>query len=145
MKKIFINIQAKLDKFDKNYEIAFLDIKEKHNLEIINFYIKGDIINSDIFELKNIGINMVEYFNEEDLLLKIKIEKIEKNNLKLDNVNYYINTYVENLIPVTNEIRSLFGQKICDFPELFRNKRLQRELLLKSDKGVGSKFKKINI
>jgi len=39
MKKIFINIQGKIDNFDENYKIAFLDIKERYNVEIFNYYI----------------------------------------------------------------------------------------------------------
>jgi len=70
---------------------------------------------------------MKEYINDDDLLEKVKI-------IKKDKTEYFISTYVENCIIITNEIRKLLGQKISDYPELFRNKRLQRELLLKSDK-----------
>ncbi len=136
--KIFINISAKINNFDENYKIAFLDIKERYNVEIFNYYIKWNISDKEIQKLNNSWINMKKYINDDDLLEKIKI-------LKKDNTEYFISTSVENCIIITNEIRKLLGQKISDYPELFRNKRLQRELLLKSKKWVWTNFKKINI
>lgn len=129
MKKIFINIQAKIDNFDENYKWAFLDIKNKYDLKIFNFYIKWNIKNKDIEKLKKSWINMIEYIDEKDLLNKV-------NSLKKPQNNYFFNTYTENLILIVNKIKKSFWQKITEQPELFRNKKLQRELLLKYNKEI---------
>ena len=129
MKKIFINIQGKIDNFDENYKIAFLDIKEKYNVEILNYYIKWEIKKNKITELISLWINMIEYIDEKDLIKKI-------NNLEQKNIEFYVNTYTENLIIVSNKIKKIFWQKTTNFPILFRDKKLQRELLLKYNKDI---------
>lgn len=138
MKNKLINIQSKIDFFDENYKWAFLDIKEKYNIEIYNFYIKWNIEKDKIIELEKLWINMNEYIDEKDLVNKI-------NELKKDNIKYYFNTYTENLIPILNEIKRSFWQIITKQPELFRNKKLQRELLFNYNKDYTVNYFEDNI
>ncbi len=136
MKTIFINIQWKVDKLIYYLKESFLDIKEKYNLEIINFYIPWKIDSKEIEELKKEGINMIWYIDEKNLIDIIK--DFDKNN------SYKVNTFTEQLIPITNRIKKELWQKITKQPNLFRNKKLQRELLLKN-KEIATKYKKVNI
>jgi len=44
---------------------------------------------------------MIEYIDEKDLIKKI-------NNLEQKNIEFYVNTYTENLIIVSNKIKKIF-------------------------------------
>ncbi len=136
--KTFINIQWKISNFANYYTEAFLDIKEIYDTEIYNYYISWNILKEKVISLEKKWINMISYINEKDLFEKIK-------KIKCKEKIFFINTFTEQLIPITNKIKKELWQKITDKSELFRNKRLQRELLLKYDKKIATSYKKINI
>jgi hypothetical protein len=49
---------------------------------------------------------------------------------------------MEFLVNIVNEIKISFGRPISDYPDIFRNKSLQRELIQNHNPELGVKFMK---
>jgi len=133
MKEIFININWSWKLFDYYIE-SYLDIIQKYNLEVFVFaksFLEEDLKKKK--DLENKKIFLQTYNSLEDL--EEKIIKLNKNfSIK------FINTFVENLIIETNKIKKKLWQEVTKNFELFRNKKLQRELLLNFSKDITVNF-----
>ena len=130
MQKIFININTPNTKLHNYYTESYLDLIKNYNIKVFLFstqYKKEDLENKEEFEKQNIFLH--EYITENELLDEIK--KLDENY-----IIQYVNTFSEDLILLANNIKKELWQKITESPELFRNKSLQRELLLKFDKNI---------
>lgn len=124
----------------------------KEDLELLNEIYESNWIENIFFYLepkeeeKEIKI---EYENSNDLLFfYYESEKdLEKKVLEINNKYdiIFVNTLLENEIQLTNKIRKLIWQKVSDFPEMFNNKAIQRELLYKNDSIISVKFLKSDI
>lgn len=120
MSKILINISRKYLKHEY-YDIAYKDLYAKHNIITYNFFDKNISKNNEntYCEYQKVFF----YSTKQDLLNKIK--RINKNDI------YYINTFDELLVLLTNEIKQDLWFEISSKYEAFRNKNQQRELLQK--------------
>ncbi|MDR1945068.1 MAG: hypothetical protein LBQ59_03110 [Candidatus Peribacteria bacterium] len=138
MKKIVIHILRekfiKKDSFITELNIlqSFAKENEIHNIIFYESEIKPPILlNSQYIEVHN-------YVGEEDLKERMQtINKVEEI--------IFINTREERLIKLTNELRQFIGQKISDFPEMFNDKSIQRELLYRNDLSVSVNYVKFKL
>ena len=145
MKKLFINIAGEIVNIHRYYIDAYIDIIERHDIEVFHYYQinpKKDQV-SNKKELEEKGVFVVWYSDTDDL--KKQILKLHKTRKSI-----YINTFTENLIIVTNNIKKLLEQPTTKKAKLFRNKKIQRELLLENHEEITinyikSKYENLNI
>ena len=106
-------------RFHDYYLKAFEKLKD-NNVKTIIFDKSPNIIESN-WTIK------LSYTDQKDL-----IQKIKKLNLK----DFFIHTFDEQSIWLTNELRKYFNQKITTHYQAFENKDFQREKLLEYDKSI---------
>jgi len=113
---------------------AIEEISEKYWISNILFY-KWDVIKYDklIKKLEKFHILFKNYSNKEDL----KAQILELSN---EYEIIFVNTILELLVNVVNEIKALIGHPLSDNPNIFRNKFLQRDLILKHNPELWIKF-----
>lgn len=123
MTKILINI-SRWYKMHAYYDFAYTDLYKNYSIQTFVFFDKElskNIVHSDD---KNEAYKYFYYESKDDLLNQIK--QISKEDI------YYINTFDEILVLLLNEVKKELWFVVSDFYEAFRNKNLQRELLLKN-------------
>lgn len=115
---------------------AIESLWEKYNVNNIIFY-KWDKIDylHIISKLEKYWIYTQNYSNKQDL-----IEKIKKFNEKYEIISIY--TSMELLINTSNSIRKELWLVVSDYPNIFRNKFLQRKLLQENSKWLWIKYLK---
>lgn len=124
MKKIYINIHPKNWRIHNYYRDAFWWISKKYDLDIFLFsqeFKEENILEKDSLE-KNRTF-LFTYDSEENLF-----EIISKMSKEFEIV--YLDTFTEKLIPLANSLKKHLWQRVTENYELFRNKKLQRELML---------------
>lgn len=112
------------------------ELNEKYGINSIIFYKweKVDYIDM-ISKLEKFGIFVQNYSNKAELKEKIADFKEEYKII-------FVYTAMELLINTVNEIRQLIWQVVSDYPNIFRDKSLQRELIQKHNPELGIKFLK---
>lgn len=123
MNKILINI-SRWYKMHAYYDFAYTDLYKNHSIQTYVFFDKSlskNIVHSDE---KNESYKYFYYYSKEDLLKQIK--EIKKEYI------YYINTFDETLVLLLNEIKQEIGFEVSTHYKAFRDKNLQRELLLQN-------------
>ena len=134
MKKVFINISSRGQNLHNYIVEAFLGIQKKHDLIIYNFAETESAVLRAPYDAQKIqDFHLVSYDNKEHLFQQI-------DHISKTHEISYINTFAELLIPLANECRKHIGQEVTEQYELFRNKKLQRELFQKYDESIGIKF-----
>ena len=142
MNKIFINIASYEnsnninDEYINMYESLYIN----HQISTINFY-QSDIVISNwkyLTSLNDKWITLDNYSNEKELLKKI-------GTLKVDSNVVFINTFTESLIVFTNTIKKSLWEKVSLDYNIFTNKNIQRELLLKYNPEITIKYLEIDI
>ncbi|MDD2907684.1 MAG: ATP-grasp domain-containing protein [Candidatus Gracilibacteria bacterium] len=113
---------------------AIEEVSEKYGIKNVIFY-KGEKIEyADLItKLEKLGIFLYNYSNKEDL--KEKVKEFSKNYEVI-----FVNTALELLINSVNEVREILGLGVSDYPNIFRNKFLQRDLIQKHNPDLGVKF-----
>jgi len=123
------NYSAKLR---ESYLKNFIELVEK-NIEVYIFYTEKELDERYIKKLKNKKINFIFYSSENDAKNKI-LELKDNSNI------IYINTFDENLINLTNNIKKYINQNITENYDVFTNKYLQRKLLLEYNSEITVKY-----
>lgn len=121
MKKILINISRGF-KIHDYYDLAYNDLYKNHNIITYLFFDRNLLKNIESIEDKE-SYKIFYYNSKIDLINQLK--KINKEDI------YYINTFDEILVLFLNEVKKELWFVVSDFYEAFRNKNLQREILLK--------------
>jgi len=113
---------------------AMEDLSEKYWIKNIIFY-KWDLIKFDalISKLEKFHILCKNYSNKEDL--KDQVNEIHKKFKIL-----FVNTPLELLVWIANEVMNSVWLKVTDNSDIFRNKFLQRELIQEYNPELGIKF-----
>lgn len=118
MKKLFINI-SRWYKIHNYYDFAYNDLYKNHWIKTILFFDKNiwhtEFLNQDSYDI---------FYYDSILDLKNQIFSINIENI------YYINTFDEVLIDIVNSIKKDLWLWYTKYFDVFRNKYLQRELLL---------------
>ena len=136
MKKILINIADReySEKINSEYLTNYEELYKKHNILTYNFYKWKNIGNKKyekILEWK--WIYLFNYTNLGDLINKvIEIQK--------DNKIIYVNTFTELLIDTVTEVKIALWEKISLNKNIFRNKDIQRKLLIDYNPDITVKF-----
>ena len=145
MQQVFINITGKSGTLNSYYQWSFRDIIQKYQLIVIHFYkIDPEVSQfSNTDELESNGIIVAWYTDFKDLHKQIFDVYTRYKIL-------YINTFSEVLIPRVNLIKKDLGQQITQKPKLFRNKKIQRQLLRDAYEEITinyikSKYEKLDI
>ena len=120
MRKFLINI-SRWYKMQSYYIDAYKDLYLNYDIKTYIFFDKNLI--SKMIESNSEEYSFFYYESINDLIRQLK--DIEKSDI------YYINTFDELLVLDLNEIKKELWFFIPDKFEAFRNKNLQRELLLK--------------
>lgn len=107
-------------KISSVYLTAFKKLFHQYNILTLICYIGEDNIDCEYNYIKFLSWNNLEQ------IIKA-ITQLEKNHEII-----FINTFTETLIDFTQELKSSLWYAISDFPQVFRSKALQRELLSKS-------------
>lgn len=103
------------------YDFAYNDLYKNHNIITYVFFDKS--LSKNIENIKYIKSYKFFYYESKiDLINQIKT--INREDI------YYINTFDEILVLLLNEVKKELWFVISDFYEAFRNKNLQREILL---------------
>lgn len=94
-------------------------------------------------KLEKFWILLYNYYNNDNL-------KEQINDFRKKYKIIYIWTTAEFLVNIVNEVKNFFGFSVSDYPDIFRDKYLQRELIQKYNNDLGIKFlkwipKKLNI
>lgn len=134
MKKILINLSRWYKMYDY-YDFAYRDLYENHWIITYIFFDKNqsnEILNSNKDEYK-----FFFYESKSDLLNQLK--QIKKEDI------YYINTFDEMLVLLLNEVKQDLWFEVSDKYIAFRNKNIQRELLLKRYPETTVKYYNIDI
>ncbi|ATU05240.1 hypothetical protein BKN14_02170 [Candidatus Gracilibacteria bacterium HOT-871] len=115
---------------------AMEELYDKYGINTIIFY-KGEKIDylNIIEKLEKYGVYTVNYANKQDLLEKIK-EEDEKFEI------LFVYTAVELMIKTANYLRQELGLVVSDYPDIFRDKSIQRKLLQENNPELGIKFVK---
>lgn len=108
------------------------DFSEEYSINNIFFY-KSEKEPPILLNAPNIEVH--NYATEEELIEKVKT--INENNKIV-----CITSYFDNLIYLSNKLKKVIGQTLSDYPEMYNDKSIQRELLLKNDAFVSVKFVK---
>ncbi len=113
---------------------AMEELSEKYEIKNVLFY-KWDVIKFDILisKLEKFHILFKNYSNKEDL--KKQVNEINKK-FKI----IFVNTPLELLVWIANEVMVSIWLKTTDNPDIFRNKFLQRELIQEHNPELGIKF-----
>ena len=115
---------------------AMEELSEKYWIKNVIYYKWDTIEYIDLLnKLKKFWILLHNYSNKEDLK-----EQVIEFNKQYEII--YIWTPMEFLVNIVNEIKVSFGRPISDYPDIFRNKHLQRELIQKYNPELGIKFSK---
>ncbi len=141
MEKILINIsEKKLSKtINKEYINAYWDIYNKNKIKTFIFYLWENIWDiSYEKKLKNMWIFLFDY--KDNNSLQKKIVKLKKH---YDIV--YINTFTEKLIDTTIKLKEILKEPLTANKNIFRNKDIQRKLLLAYNPNITVKFLEKNI
>lgn len=115
---------------------AMEELSEKYWIKNVIYYKWDTIEYIDLLnKLEKFWILLHNYSNKEDLK-----EQIIEFNKQYEII--YIWTPMEFLVNIVNEIKISFGRPISDYPDIFRNKSLQRELIQNHNPELGVKFMK---
>ncbi|MCH2189121.1 ATP-grasp domain-containing protein [Candidatus Gracilibacteria bacterium] len=109
-------------------------LSEKYGIKNVIFY-KGEGIEYQdmLSKLEKFGILLYNYTNRDDLK-----EKIQEVNNEYEIV--FVDTPMELLVNVVNEVRTDLGLALSDSPDIFRDKYLQRRLIQEHDNKLGIRF-----
>jgi len=133
MERFLLNI----DIFYKNFKVylsCFDDLFRKKGIKTIIFYKE---ISSLVKKLEDRDfIKFRKYTDFDDL--KEQILNFSKEEI------FYINTFDEKLVLLTNELKKLLNLPFTEKYEIFRNKDLQRKYLLESFPETTVNFQKID-
>jgi len=121
MSKILINISRGY-KMHNYYDFAYTDLYKNHSIQTYVFFDKWLSKNIVYSDENNLAYKYFYYETKEDLLNQLK--EIKKEDI------YYINTFDETLVLLLNEIKKEIGFETSTYYKAFRDKNLQRELLL---------------
>lgn len=127
----------KTDIFKEDLELLN-DLYNSNQIENIFFYLNNEEKEIKLDNYKNSWLYFYNYETEDDLDKKVLDLKKEKEII-------FINTLLELEIQTVNRLRKLIWQNISDYPEMFNNKVIQRELLYKNDSIISVKFLKSDI
>gem|GEM_PF-831515 len=126
-----------IDIFYKNFKVylsCFEDLFKKKGIKTIIFYKE---ISSLVEKLEDRDfIKFRKYTDFDDL--KEQILNFSKEEI------FYINTFDEKLVLLTNELKKLLNLPFTEKYEIFRNKDLQRKYLLESFPEATVNFQKID-
>ena len=126
-----------IDIFYKNFKVylsCFEDLFKKKGIKTIIFYKE---ISSLVKKLEDRDfIKFRKYTDFDDL--KEQILNFSKEEI------FYINTFDEKLVLLTNELKKLLNLPFTEKYEIFRNKDLQRKYLLESFPEATVNFQKID-
>ncbi len=120
MPKFLINISRGYKMYDY-YIVAYTDLYKNHNIKTIVFFDKNLTNNTDK-HIENEAFDVMYYESMDDL--KMQIWAINRADV------YYINTFDETLVLHLFELKKELWYTVSEHYEAFRNKNLQRELLL---------------
>ena len=120
MPKFLINISRWYKMYDY-YVVAYTDLYKNHNIKTLIFFDNNLTINTDK-HIENEAFDVMYYESMEDL--KLQIWAINKLDV------YYINTFDETLVLPVFQMKKELWFTVSKYFEAFRNKTLQRELLL---------------
>lgn len=132
--KYLINIGS-VNKLPQYYQDAYQDLYDNHNIKAIIFFDESKIEwdlqkDTEAWTIKT-------YTSTKDLTKQIL--HIPKEEV------YYINTFDEKLIPITEQIKKDIWLIHTQHPEIFRDKSLQRKMLLEQYPETTIQYKKIDI
>ncbi len=130
----FIEIPKK-DSITYYYKDCFFDIFKTYWVKTFILYKweKSEFEDSLNNKYNEFGIYFLSFIDNKNILDKIwNYEIIEATTL------------TEWIIPILHEFKEILGKQISKEKDLFRNKKIQRELLLKYDKNISISYKKIN-
>lgn len=118
---------------------AMQEISKKHSIKNIIFYKWEKVEYIDLLsKLDQLGIFLYNYSNKSDL-----INQVSELNKNFEII--FVNTTLELLINIANDVKKSIWQKITTNPKIYRNKFLQRELIQKHNPNLGVKFIKWTI
>lgn len=132
---IMTKVKMKSDAFTAEID-AIEELSEKYWIKNIIYY-KWNVIKYKnlIHKSEKIWILLFNYSNKEDLK-----EQILNFNKEYEII--FISTPLELLVNFVNEIKQILDKPISDFPDIFRDKYLQRELIAKYNPEFWVKFLK---
>lgn len=115
---------------------AMEEISEKYWIKNVIYY-KWDVIEYKdlINKLEKFWILLYNYSNKEDLK-----EQILDFHSKYEVI--FVSTPMELLVNTVHEIKEILWRPVSDYPDVFRDKNLQRELIQKNNPDLGIKFLK---
>lgn len=131
----------------------FINFAEARHTESLSYY----YIHSyrDLYENLWIKTYVVFIGNTEEKLQEEFLTIIWKKDVKeleiylqeiaQDYEIVFLNTFSESLILETNRLRKILGHKVSEFPEIFRNKHLQRKYLQEYDVSLGIRYQEIEL
>ena len=135
MPKIFINISRKYNKHDY-YETSYNNLFKNHGIITYLFFDKN--LSTKINQISNNSYTYVFYYNDKiDLINQLKL--IKKSDI------YYINTFDEVIVLLVNEVKKELWFKISTHYEAFRDKKLQRQLLLEKYPNLTVSYHEIDL
>lgn len=135
--KIIINfiLDSKRNEIADYYRNCFYDIFKIFQTK--TYFIQKT---NDIDRINKLNLNYNKFWIYFDNFVSISELKEKFSNYEIIEVL----TFVEWLIPILEEFKEQIEKKITENKELFRNKKIQRELLLKYDKNISINYKKID-
>jgi hypothetical protein len=131
MNKLMLNITDFNKLHPYNVEL-FKEIEEKYNVKTQTLFLLKKFP-SEIITKKE------DYFTSFSDLQN-RVEELSKENKII-----FINTFSETLIPNVINLSKKLNIPVSDNPEMFRNKSLQRELMLNFNKEITVNYKQIDL
>jgi len=137
MQKIIVHIMNKkwfkTDTFELELKL-FEEIYNEDKVENILFY-KWTKLEDDKFEkkLNKKWIYLNNYLNRYDIINKVKAYNSKYNIL-------YIHTTIETTMNITNELKDIIWQESPKNHKIFRDKAIQRKMILKHKPELGIRF-----
>ncbi|MDP2091303.1 MAG: ATP-grasp domain-containing protein [Candidatus Gracilibacteria bacterium] len=135
MSKFLINISRGYKMHDY-YIVAYTDLYKNHNIKTLVFFDKNLSKNTEK-HIESEAFDILYYDSMDDL--KKQIIAINKSYV------YYINTFDETLVLPLFELKKELGYTVSEHYEAFRNKNLQRELLLANYPDTSVEYFQIDI
>lgn len=135
MKKVFVNV-SRWYKMHDYYDFAYDDLYKKNWIITYAFFERKTTYFSKIRELEQKNhIKLFFYNSYDDIFNEIK-------NIK--NI-YYINTFDEVIVPTIHKLKIDLWYPVSTHHESFRQKNLQRDILLKNFPETTVNYKTINL
>lgn len=130
---IMTKVRMKSDAFTAEID-AIEELSEKYWIKNVIYYKWEKIEYKDLInKLEKFGILLYNYSNKEDLK-----EQILNFNKEYEII--FVSTPLELLVNSVNEVKQILDRPISDFPDIFRDKYLQRELIAKHNHNLWVKF-----